>query len=61
MKNVPLAALLREGAKALFMAICSYWAVTMDIADRVFVTNRDWDSHYLRELVTQDLYDFSEH
>ena len=33
----------------------------MDIADRLFVTNCDWDPHYLRELVTQDFYDFTEH
>ena len=33
----------------------------MDISDRLFVTNRDWDSQYLRELVTQDFYDFKEH
>ena len=36
-------------------------AVAMDIADRVFITNRDWDPHYLRELVTEDFYDFTEH
>ena len=33
----------------------------MVIVDRLFVTNRDWDPHYLRELVTQDFYDFTEH
>ena len=32
----------------------------MDIADRVFITNRDWDPHYLREVVSQDFYDFTE-
>ena len=45
----------------IFVAIPSYRAVAMDIADRLFVTNRDWDPHYLRELVTQDFYDFTEH
>ena len=33
----------------------------MDIADRVFVTNLDWDPQYLMECVTQDFYDFTEH
>ena len=33
----------------------------MDISDRVFATNCDCDPQYLRELVTQDFYDFSEH
>ena len=33
----------------------------MDISDRLFATNHDWDPQYLRELVTQDFYDFSEH
>ena len=35
--------------------------VAMDISDRLFVTNCDWDPQYLRELVTQDFYDFKEH
>ena len=35
-------------------------AVAMDIADRVFATNRDWDPHQLREIVMQDFYDFME-
>ena len=33
----------------------------MDIADQMFITNHDWDPHYLRELVTQDFYEFKEH
>ena len=42
----------------------AYWslkAVAMDIVDRLFVTNLDWDPIYLRDCVTQDFYDFSEH
>ena len=30
----------------------------MDIPDRLFAMNRDWDPQYLRELVTQDFYEF---
>ena len=30
----------------------------MEIADRMFVMNRDWDPIYLRELITQDFCDF---
>ena len=33
----------------------------MDLADRVFVTNCDWDPQYLLEVVTEDFYDFKEH
>ena len=33
----------------------------MDIADRVFVTNLDWDPQYLMECVMQDFYDFTKH
>ena len=32
----------------------------MELPDRFFVTNRDWDPSYLRDLVTQDFYDFRE-
>ena len=33
----------------------------MELSDRVFVTNRDWDPQYLREIAMQDFYDFTEH
>ena len=33
----------------------------MDLADRIFFTNRDWDPQYLREVVCQDFYEFKEH
>ena len=33
----------------------------MEIADQMFITNHDWDPYYLRELVTQDFYDFKNH
>ena len=45
----------------LSVAHWSLKAVAMDIADRLFVTNLDWDPIYLRECVMQDFYDFSEH
>ena len=32
----------------------------MELSDRIFVTNHDWDLQYLKELVTQDFYDFRE-
>ena len=35
--------------------------LVMELSDWLFVTNRDWDPHYLRELVTQDFYEFKEH
>ena len=43
------------------VANSSLEAVAMDLTDRVFVANRDWDPQYLTELVTQDFYDFTEH
>ena len=33
----------------------------MDIADRVFITNHDWDPQYLREVLTEDFYEFADH
>ena len=45
----------------LVVAHCSVIGAAMDIADRVFVTNLDWDPQYLMECVTQDFYDFTEH
>ena len=32
----------------------------MELADRMFLTNRDWDPCYLRDLVSQDFYEFRE-
>ena len=32
----------------------------MDLADRMFLTNRDWDPCYLHDIVTQDWFDFRE-
>ena len=46
---------------ACFVAHWSLVGVAMDIADRVFVTNLDWDPQYLMECVMQDFYDFTEH
>ena len=33
----------------------------MELSDRIFFTNNDWDPQYLREIVSQDFYDFTEH
>ena len=30
----------------------------MDISDRIFTANRDWDPMYLRYIFSQDFYDF---
>ena len=30
----------------------------MELANRVFMANRDWDPMYLRELLAQDFYEF---
>ena len=30
----------------------------MELADRLFIHNRDWDPSYLKELFTEDFYDF---
>ena len=35
--------------------------VDMNVSDSDFLTNRDWDPCYLRELVSRDFFDFSEH
>ena len=32
----------------------------MDISDRFFFTNRDWDPCYLHDIVTQDFYEFKD-
>ena len=32
----------------------------MDLCDQIFVTNRDWDPTYLRQIVAQDFYEFKE-
>ena len=32
----------------------------MELSNRIFVTNQDWDPYYLRDLVCQDWYDFKE-
>ena len=32
----------------------------MELSDIVFVTNRDWDPQYLRQMVSQDFYEFRE-
>ena len=33
----------------------------MELSDRLFFTHCDWDPQYLRDLVTQDFYEFKEH
>ena len=33
----------------------------MELSDRIFATNHDWDPQYLRELVMVDFFDFKEH
>ena len=33
----------------------------MELSDRIFYTNHDWDPQYLRELVCQDFYEFGDH
>ena len=30
----------------------------MEMTDRVFISNRDWDPAYLSEIFTQDFYEF---
>ena len=30
----------------------------MELSDRIFMTNRDWDPCYLRDSVTEDFYEF---
>ena len=37
------------------------YRVSMELSDRIFYTNHDWDPQYLRELVCQDFYEFQEH
>ena len=32
----------------------------MDVSDNLLLRNRDWDPSYLKELVSEDFYDFSE-
>ena len=38
----------------------AFKAEIMEISDRYFVTNRDWDSCYLRELISEDFYEFKD-
>ena len=33
----------------------------MELSDRIFFTYRDWYPQYLREIVSQDFYDFTKH
>ena len=33
-------------------------AFKMDLVDRIFTTNRDWDPAYLRYIFSQDFYEF---
>ena len=32
----------------------------MDLSDRIFMANRDWDHAYLKSIFTQDFYEFRE-
>ena len=38
----------------------AFKAEIMEISDRYFVTNRDWDPCYLRELISEDFYEFKD-
>ena len=52
--------LLREGANLVYEACWSLSRVAMDITDQLFATNSDWDLQYLRQVFTQDFYEFDE-
>ena len=32
----------------------------MELSDRIFCINHDWDPQYLREMISQDFYEFSD-
>ena len=34
--------------------------VAMDILDRIFAMNRDWDPQYLRKIFSEDFYEFKD-
>ena len=53
--------LLREGAIESYEATWSLLVVPMDLTDRLFATDHDCHPQYLREVVTQDFYEFTKH
>ena len=40
--------------------VCSSHGLNMELADRMFTGNRDWDPTYLRYIFSQDFYEFGD-